>query len=456
MRRSRCCRTSRSSARSSSTTTRSSTCRTSLAPVVWWVVCTAAAWGCCCAPPASAAEVLADLRLPPRLDPVPRGRRRRDARRRRRRPAVDRLRQRVVREHDAGRGFVAVALVIFAAWHPFKVVAGAYLFGAALALSPALQARGYGINQFVLDALPYVVTLLVLVAPRPQAGRRRARRPDEGLRDSPAAELTPHRAPTIAVPSHTQPRRQDREQSDESRALLARRRRWRSSRAACGGDDGGTDGGDAAATARRRQRRRRGATARPARAPAARPSASSSSARRTTSATTRPPTRAARRSKAAYPDLEVLTAENVPEDDNATRVMEDMIDKGAKIIFATSYGHLDPALKVAADAPRRRRRPAGQLHRGHGAGQRRHLLRHRVRARVPRRHRRRQGDEDEQARLRLRLPDPADDRQHQRLRARRQVGQPRRRDATWSTRRTGATRPSRPRRRTACSPRAST
>ena len=47
----------------------------------------------------------------------------------------------------------------------------------------------------------------------------------------------------------------------------------------------------------------------------------------------------------------MLTAENVPEDDNATQVMEDMIAKGAKIIFATSYGHLDPALKVAAAHP---------------------------------------------------------------------------------------------------------
>lgn len=53
----------------------------------------------------------------------------------------------------------------------------------------------------------------------------------------------------------------------------------------------------------------------------------------------------------AYPDMEVLTAENVPEDDNAARVMEGMIRKGAKIIFATSYGHRDPALKVAAANP---------------------------------------------------------------------------------------------------------
>ena len=39
----------------------------------------------------------------------------------------------------------------------------------------------------------------------------------------------------------------------------------------------------------------------------------------------------------AFPDMEVLTAENVPEDDSATRVMESMIKKGAKVIFATSY-----------------------------------------------------------------------------------------------------------------------
>jgi basic membrane protein A len=53
----------------------------------------------------------------------------------------------------------------------------------------------------------------------------------------------------------------------------------------------------------------------------------------------------------AFPDIEVLTAENVPEDDNATRIMESMIADGAKIIFATSYGHLDPALKVAEAHP---------------------------------------------------------------------------------------------------------
>jgi simple sugar transport system permease protein len=68
-----------------------------------------------------------------------------------------------------GRGFVAVAVVMFAGRQPFKVAAGAYLFGTALALSPALQARGHGVNQFALDAAPYVITLAVLVV----LGRKR-------------------------------------------------------------------------------------------------------------------------------------------------------------------------------------------------------------------------------------------------------------------------------------------
>lgn len=61
-----------------------------------------------------------------------------------------------------GRGFIAVALVIFASWSPLRVMGGAYLFGSALALAPALQARGYGVNQFALDVIPFVLTLLVL------------------------------------------------------------------------------------------------------------------------------------------------------------------------------------------------------------------------------------------------------------------------------------------------------
>ena len=51
-----------------------------------------------------------------------------------------------------GRGFIAVAVVMFADRSRSGCRPASYLFGAALALSPALQARGYAINQFALDA----------------------------------------------------------------------------------------------------------------------------------------------------------------------------------------------------------------------------------------------------------------------------------------------------------------
>lgn len=62
-----------------------------------------------------------------------------------------------------GYGFVAVAVVLFAAWRPLWVLAGAYLFGVALATAAVLQAHGVAVNQYLLDALPYVITLVAMV-----------------------------------------------------------------------------------------------------------------------------------------------------------------------------------------------------------------------------------------------------------------------------------------------------
>lgn len=64
----------------------------------------------------------------------------------------------------AGRGFVAVALVIFAAWNPIKAIGGAYLFSGAVALQLQLQARGYDISPYLLEALPYLLVVIVLAA----------------------------------------------------------------------------------------------------------------------------------------------------------------------------------------------------------------------------------------------------------------------------------------------------
>ena len=52
------------------------------------------------------------------------------------------------------------------------------------------------------------------------------------------------------------------------------------------------------------------------------------------------------------PNVKVIKAENVPESAEAERVMEQMIQQGATIIFPTSFGHLDPAIKVGEKYPK--------------------------------------------------------------------------------------------------------
>lgn len=63
----------------------------------------------------------------------------------------------------AGRGWIAVALVVFASWRPGRLVAGAYLFGAVITLE--LQAKAAGFSALApefLSSLPYLATILVL------------------------------------------------------------------------------------------------------------------------------------------------------------------------------------------------------------------------------------------------------------------------------------------------------
>lgn len=62
----------------------------------------------------------------------------------------------------AGRGWIAVALVIFAFWRPGRAVFGAYLFGGVMAFQLRLQALGTSIPSSLLLMLPYALTILVL------------------------------------------------------------------------------------------------------------------------------------------------------------------------------------------------------------------------------------------------------------------------------------------------------
>ena len=65
----------------------------------------------------------------------------------------------------AGRGWIAVALVIFAGYRPWRIVAGAFLFGLVNALGYLAQARDWGVAPAFLSMLPYLATILFMVLP---------------------------------------------------------------------------------------------------------------------------------------------------------------------------------------------------------------------------------------------------------------------------------------------------
>ena len=62
-----------------------------------------------------------------------------------------------------GRGWIAVALVIFSRWRPWRAILGGLLFGGIEALIPRLQATGFPIPQYFMAMSPYAVTLAVLI-----------------------------------------------------------------------------------------------------------------------------------------------------------------------------------------------------------------------------------------------------------------------------------------------------
>jgi simple sugar transport system permease protein len=63
----------------------------------------------------------------------------------------------------SGRGWIALALVVFASWMPSRIIYGALLFGAITIMQLAGQARGWTIPPQFLSSLPYIATIFVLV-----------------------------------------------------------------------------------------------------------------------------------------------------------------------------------------------------------------------------------------------------------------------------------------------------
>ncbi|MBB4284949.1 ABC transporter permease [Roseospira goensis] len=68
-----------------------------------------------------------------------------------------------VENMTAGRGWIALALVVFATWKPGRVLLGAYLFGGVTIVQLHAQGMGLEVSSHILSMLPYLATILVLV-----------------------------------------------------------------------------------------------------------------------------------------------------------------------------------------------------------------------------------------------------------------------------------------------------
>jgi simple sugar transport system permease protein len=77
----------------------------------------------------------------------------------------------------AGRGWIALALVVFSAWRPYWLLAGAYLFGGITYMSLYLQGLGVPIPSPLISALPYAGTIIVLVLISSDRRRTRLNQP---------------------------------------------------------------------------------------------------------------------------------------------------------------------------------------------------------------------------------------------------------------------------------------
>jgi len=79
----------------------------------------------------------------------------------------------------AGRGWIAIALVIFSTWSPYKAIFGSYLFGGLDIIGFRLQGTSIHVSQYVFDMLPYLVTIIVLVVVSARKNKKNA--PPQGL-----------------------------------------------------------------------------------------------------------------------------------------------------------------------------------------------------------------------------------------------------------------------------------
>lgn len=82
-----------------------------------------------------------------------------------------------VESMSAGRGWIALALVVFATWQPGRLLFGAYLFGGITILQLHAQAIGINVPSQLMSMLPYIATIVVLVLISRDRGRIRKNAP---------------------------------------------------------------------------------------------------------------------------------------------------------------------------------------------------------------------------------------------------------------------------------------
>ena len=83
-----------------------------------------------------------------------------------------------VDQMTAGRGWIAIALVIFSAWTPQRALLGAYFFGGIEGLQLRLQAAGIGVSYHLMQMMPYAATILALLMSARETFRRRIGAPE--------------------------------------------------------------------------------------------------------------------------------------------------------------------------------------------------------------------------------------------------------------------------------------
>jgi general nucleoside transport system permease protein len=78
----------------------------------------------------------------------------------------------------AGKGWIAISLVIFAMWNPLRALMGAYLFGIIDALGFQMQSFGVAVPSYFLKMLPYLFTFIILIVMTRETKNRRVATPE--------------------------------------------------------------------------------------------------------------------------------------------------------------------------------------------------------------------------------------------------------------------------------------